>query len=298
MLEALLEGAEGHGGNVRAHEGGLGHVVGRADGGGDDLDLVVDVLARPVVVLDAGDHIGQLGDAVLADVIEAADEGAHVAGAGVGGQQGLRSGEDQRHVDADALGSQRVGGGQRLGADGKLDHDVGGKRGQVAALLDHALDGLGLRLRRDGQAVAHLGDLDHVVLEVRELAAGAGVQARVGGDAGKAAPGERLADLVEVGGVDKELHAIPLLFCVLARALAAWNRFHKPDGKSIHPVGWRGSAGGGAFSPGEEPQIAGFGGTEGPLSREMVVCQTLVSAPRLATETGAKVLLATVLHGF
>ena len=175
----------------------------------------------------------------------------------------MASSEDQRHVDADALGSQRVGGGQRLGADGKLDHDVGGKRGQVAALLDHALGGLGLRLRRDGQAVAHLGDLDHVVLEVRELAAGAGVQARVGGDAGKAAPGKRLADLVEVGGVDEELHAIPLLFCVLVRALAAWNRFHKPDGKSIHPVGWRGSMGGGAFRLERSLRLRGLAGRKG-----------------------------------
>ena len=52
-------------------------------------------------------------------------------------------------------------------------------------------------------------DLDHVALEVGELAAGARVQRRVGGDAGEAAPGQGLADLVQVGGVDEELHVSP-----------------------------------------------------------------------------------------
>ena len=99
----------------------------------------------------------------------------------------------------------------------------------MAALLDHALGGLCLGLRGDGQVAAHLGDLDHVVLEVGELAAGAGVQARVGGDAGKAAPGERLANLVEVSGIDEELHAIPLLFCVLFSACAGMESVPQPD---------------------------------------------------------------------
>ena len=68
-------------------------------------------------------------------------------------------------------------------AHGKLDHDVGRKRGQALALLDHALDGRCGGLGRDGQALAELGDLEHVRLEVSELAAGLGVKRRVGGDA-------------------------------------------------------------------------------------------------------------------
>lgn len=58
------------------HEGGLRHVVGGADGGGDDLDRMAEV-----VVLDCRDDVVELVEAILGDVIEAAHEGADVAGA-------------------------------------------------------------------------------------------------------------------------------------------------------------------------------------------------------------------------
>ena len=75
-------------------------------------------------------------------------------------------------------------GGKACLADGKLDHDVGGERSKAAALLDHALSGCRGGLSRNGKTLAKLCDLQHVGLEVRKLTARAGIQGRVGGDAG------------------------------------------------------------------------------------------------------------------
>ena len=205
-MQALLESGHGHGRDVGAKKSRLGHVVGRADRSGDDLDSVVDVLAGPVIVLDAGHDIVELRDAVLGDVVKAADKRADVAGTGVGGHQGLRRRENERHVDTHARIGQRAAGGEAGLADGELDHDVGGEGGKALALLDHALGRGGGRLGGHGQALAELGDLEHMGLKVGKLTAGLGVQGRIGGDAGKAAPALGLGDLVKVGGIDKELH--------------------------------------------------------------------------------------------
>ena len=113
----------------------LRDVVGAAHGGGDDLDLLaVGGVGREVVVVDGGDDVADLLEAVLGDVIETADERADVAGAGACGQQRLRHAEAQRHVHRDALGGQRVGGGQALDHGGDLHHDVRGDLGQLAAV--------------------------------------------------------------------------------------------------------------------------------------------------------------------
>ena len=74
MLEAFLKRGERHGRDVGTQQGRLRDVVGSAHGSGDDLDLVVDVLAGPVVILDAGNDVGQLLDAVLGDIVKATDE--------------------------------------------------------------------------------------------------------------------------------------------------------------------------------------------------------------------------------
>ena len=69
-------------------------MVGAAHGGGDDLDLLaVGGVGREVVVVDGGDDVADLLEAVLGDVIETADERADVAGAGACGQQRLRHAE-------------------------------------------------------------------------------------------------------------------------------------------------------------------------------------------------------------
>ena len=56
-----------------------------------------------LVVLEDLDDLLDEGHAVLGDVVEAADEGADEAGPGLGREEGLARGEDERHVDRDAL---------------------------------------------------------------------------------------------------------------------------------------------------------------------------------------------------
>ena len=181
-------------------------MVGRADRSGDDLNSVVDVLAGPVIVLDASHNIVELRDAVLGDVVKAADKRADVASAGVGGHQGLGRRENKRHVDAHSCVGQGAAGGEAGLAHGKLNHDVGSEGGKTLALLDHALGRGGGRLGGHGQALAELGNLEHMRLKVGKLAAGFGVQGRVGGNTGQATPALGLGDLVQIGGIDKELH--------------------------------------------------------------------------------------------
>ena len=78
--------------------------------------------------------------------------------------------------------------------------------GKALALLDHALSRVGGRLGRHGQTLAELGNLEHMGLKVGEFTAGLGVQGRIGGNTGQAAPALGLGNLVKVGGIDKELH--------------------------------------------------------------------------------------------
>ena len=101
--------------------------------------------------MDCIDHLPQVVEALVTDVVEAPDEGADVAGAGAGAQKRLGRGEDERHVDAGAPLGEVVDRRERPLRDGELDHDVGGQRRQALALLDHALGGLGRGLGRDGQ---------------------------------------------------------------------------------------------------------------------------------------------------
>ena len=209
-MQAFLKSSHGDGRDVGAEQRRLGHVVRRADGCGNNLDGVIDVFASPVIVLDAGHNVVELRDTVLGDVIEASHKRADVASAGVGGHQGLGRRENKRHVDAHACVGQGAAGGEAGLADGELDHNVGGEGGKALPLLDHALGRGGGRLGRHGQTLAELGNLEHMGLKVGELTAGLGVQGRIGGNTGQAAPALGLGDLVKVGGIDKELHGEPL----------------------------------------------------------------------------------------
>ena len=179
-----------------------------AHGGGDDLGAALLLPVAVLVVLDAGDDGLELLDAVLTAVLKAADERRDVAGAGAGREKRLWGGEDERHVHADALGGKRVARGQGRLADRELHDDVRGDGGEATALGDHLLGRLGRGLRGDGDVLADLADLGHVILEVGQLAARLGIEGRVGGNARKDAPGLGLADLIKVGGVDKELHSL------------------------------------------------------------------------------------------
>ena len=68
MPEAFFQRPKGHRCYIGAQKGGLGNMVWRAHGRGDDLDLVVDVLAAPVIVTNAGNNICKLGDAIFPEI--------------------------------------------------------------------------------------------------------------------------------------------------------------------------------------------------------------------------------------
>src|SRR5206468_223027 len=172
VLHELLEDRERAGGDVRAH-------LRRAD----DVERAAHArdqhLGRVRVVVE---HLQDLRDevhAVVTDVVEPPDEGGDEGGARLGGEEGLRGLEDQRHVHADAAvgeGARRL---EPLGDHRALDHDVPVDAREPCALLDHAWC---LRAHHLGahRAVDEGADLVQHGLEV---AARLRDQGRVGGDA-------------------------------------------------------------------------------------------------------------------
>ncbi len=143
MLEEGLEDGIGHGGDVGPQKGGLRHVAGVADGGGDDPH-------RQVLDLPHLHDLPQKLSPVPGDVVHPAQEGAHVAGPRPGRQEGLVGGEDEGHVDPDALGAQYPAGLEALLGGGELDHDVGVEGGEPSSLLHHGLGLEGRDLGGDG----------------------------------------------------------------------------------------------------------------------------------------------------
>ena len=216
MVDHLLDDLERHGGDVAAGHGTLGHMDGVAHAGADDLGLDVGI------VVENGHNVGDQIRAGLVDVVQPSQEGAHIGGAGPGGQQGLVGGEDQGAVGGDALGGQGLDGLQPLGGHGDLDDHVGGVDGvDLPALLHHGLGvlGGGLHLAGDG-AVHNGGDLPEGLGVVAALFCD---QGGVGGDAADDAHVVCLADLVHIRGINKEFHGKKLLSFL---AFAAFSIHH------------------------------------------------------------------------
>src|SRR5438128_6826963 len=88
MLEQLVDHRRGHRHDVGAHPRGFDHVNGIAHAGDEHFGGVIGVV----------EHVDNLADdlhPLVADVVEAPDKRAHIAGAGFGGEPRLRGGEDQ-----------------------------------------------------------------------------------------------------------------------------------------------------------------------------------------------------------
>src|SRR3990172_4893158 len=193
----LLEHLERRRGDVRAEQRRLSHVPRMADRRGQHFRL-------QVVKLDDRHQLADDVHAVLVDVVEAADKGRQQRRPGLGGQQALVGGEDERAVGLDAFLGEAVDGLQALLAHRHLDHDVGRQLGEVAALAQHALDVVGDDLGAD-RAGGDAADFDqHLVVC---LAARPGEERRVGRHAIEHAPARCGADLFDVGRVQEDLHA-------------------------------------------------------------------------------------------
>ena len=87
-------------------------------------------------------------------------------------------------------------------AHGDLDDDVRSELGEVASLAEHAVDVIGddFRTHRPGRDLADL--LEDVVIAAAHL----GKERGVGCDAVQDAPAGGGADLIDPGGVQKDLH--------------------------------------------------------------------------------------------
>ena len=197
MLAHLLDDLVGDSGDVGAGEGALRDVHGVTDAGGDDLGL------DAVGIEDLGYFRDQVR-ATDADVVEAADERADERRAGAGGQQCLVGSKNQRHVDFDAFGGQRMASFEALDGHGDLDHHVLVDLGDLAAFPDHAfgIGGRGFHLAAD-RAVDDGSDFGDDLLEV---AAFFGDERGVGGDAADDAHVIGLADVIHIGCVEEKFH--------------------------------------------------------------------------------------------
>ena len=99
----LQQHAVRYGGDIGSGQGAFQDVEGRAHRGHDDFSV------KAVIFEDGDDLLDDL-HAPVVDIVEAADEGADVSRARLGGQQGLEGLENQGDVDLDVFRRQDPGG--------------------------------------------------------------------------------------------------------------------------------------------------------------------------------------------
>src|SRR5205809_173528 len=195
VLCHLLEDVEWQRDDVRAQSRGLDHVKGVPDTRHQDF-------AVPIVIPK---NLGDFADYLhpfLAHVIEPSDERAHVLRPRLRGEDRLVRGENERRVNLDALRGQGL---DRLepfrGHLNFHDHVLVQLR-ELAALLDHLLR-LGRRNLEGDRAVDEGEDvLDYL----GPLSAGLRDERGIRRHPVEDAPGRGLTDLVDVGGVEEDLH--------------------------------------------------------------------------------------------
>jgi hypothetical protein len=177
-----------------------------ANRGGEDLRFEI------VIVVDLTDLLDHL-HAVLAGIVEAADEGRDESGARLGGQQSLIGVEAQRHIDLGAGLRQSAAGLEAFPRHRHLHRDVGCDAGKVAPFGQHAV---GVERRHLGadRALDHGADLAKDLLEIPS---GLGNQARIGGDAVEQAHGGQLPDFPKLGSIGEKLHDASNIWLAIAQ---------------------------------------------------------------------------------
>jgi len=139
--------------------------------------------------------------AVLTRIIQASDEGADDGGTRLGGEERLVCGEHQRAVGADFLLPAVVQGLEALDGHRDFHHHVLVPAVVFLGLLLHPLEFRGSYLRTHaGDEFAHLHDR---LFEVLPLL---GNERRVRRDSIEHAPRGDLCDLINVSGIEEELH--------------------------------------------------------------------------------------------
>ena len=158
-----------------------------------------------VVVVDPANLLDQL-NAIAGNIVEPADKWAHVVRTCLGGEERLPSTKDQGAVGANALVREIAQGLDAVFDHGHLHDNVFVEGGQGLPFLDHLLK-IGTDDFSTHIAIGNVADV-YVVLAHCSITRDAflGHQAGVGGHTVEDAEGFGFADLVEVGGIDEELH--------------------------------------------------------------------------------------------
>ena len=183
-----------------------------ADRSRNNLDLLtVYGIGGEVIVVQRSNNIGNLIKTVFRDVVKTTNEGADVASASAGSQNGLRNAEAQRHVHRNALGCKCMRCGKAFHHGGDLHNNVRSNCGKLATVGDELFARHSNRFCGNGAIRANdVADALDVVVEVIKLAADARIQRRIGGYASQRTPACCLFDLIEIGSVQKEFHWILL----------------------------------------------------------------------------------------
>ncbi len=141
----------------------------------------------------------------MADVVKASKERGDERCARLGREHALHAAEAQRDIDGDSLLDQTTGCDQPLGNHRDLDDDVIGKLGQLDPFGHHRL-GVGAYHFGADRAIHQRADLPKYITGI-QFARDLRQQGGIGGDAVDQAGLGRVADVTNVGRIEKDLHA-------------------------------------------------------------------------------------------
>src|SRR6185437_14803970 len=195
MVQQLIEYLRRDRRHVSARERALAHMADAADRGGEHLGL------ETVIVVDIADVVDQR-HAVLAAIVDAADEGRNVSRARIRRHHRLDRREAERDVDVQVVGCESTAGPQPIPGQRHFYGDVLGDFREAVPLLHHAVEIGGQNLGTD-RAGNNGADL---LQDIDIVAAGLGGERGIGGHAVHK-PGRRvIADFLEIGSIEEDFH--------------------------------------------------------------------------------------------
>jgi len=163
--------------------------------------LFIEVFDEEANKLQGVDFLAQ--GTIYPDVIESADEGRDIGGPGLGGEQSLQRGEDQRQVGLKALLTENLGRFESFCGQRQLDDDlVRSKARELLPFLDHA-GSLGCHYFCGNRPVDQADDL---LEDLVKIPAAFGDQRGVGGDAVNQPQFAGGSDFSDVSGIDEKFH--------------------------------------------------------------------------------------------
>ncbi len=197
MLQCVYQDLEGNGSDVSAGQCALADVLWLSDGSSDDLGF------DAVKLEDFRNGLDQFA-AIPADVIDAANEGAYIGGAGASSEKCLVRGENQGYIGADAQRGERLYCLHAFCGHGDLDDYMRVEAGEDFAFCHHAF----CIVREDfcrNRAVYDGSDFLNGSVEIFAFLSN---QRGIGGDAGNKAHVIGFANGFYIGGINEKFHVL------------------------------------------------------------------------------------------